>query len=99
MIEKENKILEELNTQCEKCRNKTSCLKDMCYIYKIKQIIKPELKVYKVEVKEELRQVVKVSATSEDEAIEMVEKMYEDGDIVLDNGDCIDYSIEIDFRE
>lgn len=94
---KEDKILEELNNRCKKCRDKTSCIKDMCYIYKIKQIIKPELKVYKVEVKEELQRIVKVSATSEDEAVEMVEKMYDENDIVLDGDDCIDYSIEVIF--
>lgn len=95
MIEKEDRILVELNNRCEECRNKTNCIKDMCYVYKIKQIIKPELKIYKVEVREELKQVVKVSATSEDEAIEMVEKMYEDDDIILDSGDRTDYSIEV----
>lgn len=48
---------------------------------------------YEVEIEEVLQRVVKVKATSEDEAIRKVKEQYVKAEIVLDAEDFIDYEI------
>jgi len=50
--------------------------------------------LYKVEIKEESYKIVDIEANSEDEALEKVEKMYEEAKIVLDYSDFA----EVDFK-
>ena len=52
-------------------------------------------KKYQIEVTETLQKIVEVTAYSPDDAITEITKQYREGEIVLDSGDCIDYSIAI----
>lgn len=52
-------------------------------------------KRYKVEVSEILTQIVEIEADSEAEAVELVEKQYSNGDIVLDASNFLDNEIKI----
>lgn len=53
------------------------------------------MKKYEVEIHEILARIVKVEAENEDEAIEKVQEMYDNEEIVLDWSNCV--SSEIDF--
>ena len=67
---------------------------------KIKEDKNLEEKDYVVEITEELQGRVHVSATSEEEAIELVKEMYNEGVIILDSyHNCIDYRFKVSFRE
>ena len=48
---------------------------------------------YRIEVKEYLARIIDIDAESEEDAIEMVEEQYQNGDIVLDGSDYIDHDI------
>ena len=50
---------------------------------------------FKVFVIETLERMVKVNAGTEEEAIEKVEQMYKDGEIVLDASDHTDTKFEV----
>ncbi len=50
---------------------------------------------YEVEIEEVLQRVVKVKATSEDEAIRKVKEQYVKAEIVLDAEDFMDYDIRL----
>ena len=56
---------------------------------------------HKVEIKEQLSKIVEIEANSEEEAIEKVEKQYNDKTIVLepDSYKCTDFEIYKDDKE
>ena len=49
---------------------------------------------YRIEVKEYLARIIDVDAESEEDAIDMVEEQYHNGDIVLDYKDFTDHEIK-----
>lgn len=53
------------------------------------------MKTYELEIHEILARIVKVKAESEEQAIEKVQEMYDNEEIVLDWSNCV--SSEIDF--
>lgn len=53
------------------------------------------MKEYTIEVKEQASRLVTVNAESEDDAIDIVEQQYADGDIVLDYNDYDDVEFEV----
>ena len=50
---------------------------------------------FKVSVIETLERIVEVKADTEEEAIEKVEQMYKDGEIVLDASDHVETEFEV----
>ena len=52
-------------------------------------------KIFEVEIEETLQRVIKVKATNEDEAIDIVTKRYKNEEIVLDSDDFMDYDIHL----
>jgi hypothetical protein len=51
------------------------------------------MKTYKIEVKETLSRIIEINANSIDEALENVQKIYKNEEIILDNDDFV----EVDF--
>ena len=47
-----------------------------------------------VEVTEVYSKMITIECKDEDEALQLVEKQYDDGDIELEASGCIDYSID-----
>ena len=52
------------------------------------------MKDFNIEITETLQRQIEVSAKDQDEAIDKVRKMYNDGEIVLDSEDFMDFDIE-----
>ena len=50
---------------------------------------------YKIEITENLAKIIEVNANTEEEALEIVKKMYEDEKIVLDYSNFIDNEIQL----
>jgi len=50
---------------------------------------------FKIEITEKLAKIIEVNANTEEEALQIVKKMYEDEKIVLDSGDFIDKEIQL----
>jgi hypothetical protein len=57
-----------------------------------------EVKIFKVEVKELLSTVIEINASTEEEALNIVEEMYKKEEIVLDSSNHVTTEIEI-FKE
>lgn len=53
------------------------------------------MKTFKVTVREILEKTIEVKAKTEARAIDMVEEMYEDEQIVLDSGDYVDTAYNV----
>lgn len=51
------------------------------------------MKTYKIEVKETLSRIIEINANSINEALENVQKIYKNEEIILDNDDFV----EVDF--
>ena len=52
------------------------------------------MEIFKIEITETLQKVIEVSASSLDEALEIIKNKYNNGEIVLDSNDYIDTVIE-----
>jgi len=52
------------------------------------------MEIFKIEIKEKIQKVIEVSASSLDEALEIIKNKYNNGEIVLDSNDYIDTVIE-----
>jgi hypothetical protein len=48
------------------------------------------METYKIEVKETLSRIIEIDANSFDEALEDVQKMYKNEEIILDNDDFVE---------
>ncbi len=48
------------------------------------------MKTYKIEVKETLSRIIEIDANSFDEALEDVQKMYKNEEIILDSDDFVE---------
>lgn len=90
-----NKILTEIASFCETCPSSNYCSEDECPLYRIERIIDSKNKVFKVRVEETLSQIVTVKASSEQEALDLVEQKYKDEKIVLDDTNYVGYDINI----
>jgi L-lactate utilization protein LutC len=55
--------------------------------------MKEILTTYKIEITETLQRVIEVEAASLDDAIIEIRKQYQDEEIILDSGDCIENDI------
>lgn len=87
------RILKEIANFCEECPSHENCPEDECVLYRIEKIVEPELKEFEIEIEEILQRVVKVKATTEEEAYDIVEQQYKKAEIVLDAEDFICYEI------
>jgi hypothetical protein len=58
------------------------------------------MKTYKIEVKETLSRIIEINANSINEALENVQKIYKNEEIILDNDDFVevDFINHIDFQ-
>ena len=52
------------------------------------------MEIFKIEMTETLQKAIEVSASSLDEAVEIIKNKYNNGEIVLDSNDYIDTVIE-----
>jgi len=52
------------------------------------------MEIFKIEITETIQKVIEVSASSLDEALEIIKNKYNNGEIVLDSNDYIDTVIE-----
>ena len=52
------------------------------------------MEIFKIEITETLQKAIEVSASSLDEALEIIKNKYNNGEIVLDSNDYIDTVIE-----
>ena len=50
---------------------------------------------YTVQITEVLQKIIKVTADSEDSAVDKVLDCYYDGGIILDSSDCVSHDVEI----
>lgn len=89
------KILNEISNYCNENGCRENCSEDECVLYRIERIVEPDIKEYGIEVEETLQRIVKVKATSEEEAISIVEKQYMREEIVLNEEDFIGYDIHL----
>lgn len=88
------KVLNEITNFCnEECSSKENCPENECVLYRIEKIVEPELKEYEIEIEEILQKVVKVKATSDEEAYNKVYKMYKNQEIILDADNFMCYDI------
>lgn len=92
---KEEKILNEITTFCNECSSKECCPEEECVLYRIEQITSNKKKIYQVEITETSQRVVEIEAESEEEAIELVNQQYKDGEIVIEYNDYKGYEIGI----
>ena len=53
------------------------------------------MKTFKIEVKEFLSRIVEIEACSKEEAINLVRKLYQNQEIVLDDSDFIHNKIDV----
>lgn len=90
-----DKILNEISNFCAECSSRENCSEDECVLYRIERIVEPEIKEFEIVIEETLQKVVKVKATSENDAIAIIEKAYKDEKIVLDAENFIDYDIHL----
>ena len=91
----ENEILNEITNFCNECASKECCPENECILYRIEQKVTNEKKTYNVEIKETLSRIIEVEATSEDDAIDIVESQYKNEEIVLYPEDYKGYDIDI----
>lgn len=93
---KEDKILDEITTFCETCASRESCPEEDCVLYRIEKVVVDDnKKVYQVEITETAQRVVKIEAINEEEAINIVDQQYRDGDIVMEYNDYKGYDVNI----
>lgn len=89
------KILNETTNFCNGCSSKECCPEEECVLYRIEQIVSNKKKTYKVEITETSQRVEEVEAESEEEAIDIVEEQYRNGEIVIEYNDYKGYEIDI----
>lgn len=53
------------------------------------------MKIYKVQITEKLQKTIEVEANSEQEAMDIVESKWSDGDIILTADDYTDKELEV----
>lgn len=88
------KILNEITESCDNCKVKDCCKEDECVLYRIEQIVLDKKNIYKIEISENICRIIEVEATSEKEAIDIVEQKYKNAEIVLDASDYVEYEIK-----
>ena len=92
---KEEKILNEITTFCNECESKECCPENECFLYRIEQATLNKKKIYQVEITETSQRVEEVEAESEEEAIDIVDELYRNGEIVIEYNDYKGYEIDI----
>lgn len=89
------KILNEITNFCEECSSHECCPEEECVLYRIEQTALNKKKIYQVEITETSQRVEEVEAESEEEAIDIVEEQYRNGEIVIEYNDYKGYEIDI----
>ena len=92
MIEK---LLKEITDFCKECPSHECCPEEECILYRIEEITLNKKKTFQVEITEISQRVEEVEAESEEEAIDIVDELFRNGEIVLEYNDYKGYEIDI----
>ena len=53
------------------------------------------MKTYKIEITETLQKIIEIEATTQEEALMIAKKMYDEEKVILDSSDYVDKNIKV----